>query len=136
MPLELATPNPAYATIKKLLSPAVDVLLRPKGGWKRPDDLLGALAEKIATNQGERNAWDQPGFPRIADPEKAEVIGTLNAALKSAYARAYSPSSFASFAAARRRSGTVRGACLDGDAGIAPPKKVDRRCEHFCVECD
>ena len=81
MPLELSPPNPAYATIKKLLSPAVDVLLRPEGGWKRPDDLLGALAEKIATNKGERGAWEEP---RIADPEKAEVIGTLNAELKSA----------------------------------------------------
>ena len=84
MELKIDTPNPAHALIKKLLSPPVDVLLRPRGGWKRPGDLLGALAEKIATNQGERNAWDQPGFPRIADPEKAEVIGTLNAALKSA----------------------------------------------------
>ena len=54
MALELATPNPAYAAIEKLLSPAVDVLLRPPGGWKRPDDLLGALAETIAANQGER----------------------------------------------------------------------------------
>ena len=53
MALELATPNPAYATIKKLLSDPVDVLLRPKGGWKRPDNLLTALAEEIATNKGE-----------------------------------------------------------------------------------
>ena len=79
--LNVDTPNPAHATIEKLLSPAVDVLLRPPRGWKRPDDLLGALAEKIATNKGERGAWEEP---RIADPEKAEVIGTLNAALKSA----------------------------------------------------
>ena len=77
MEFNLDTPNPAHATIKKLLSDPVDALLRPPGGWKRPDDLLGALAEKIATNQGERGAWEEP---RIADPEKAEVIGTLNAA--------------------------------------------------------
>ena len=81
MPLNLDTASPAYATIKNLLSDPVDVLLRPPGGWKRPDDLLGALAEKIATNQGERGAWEEP---RIADPEKAEVIDTLNAALKDA----------------------------------------------------
>ena len=56
MEFNLDTPNPAYATIKKLLSDPVDVLLRPPGGWKRPDDLLGALAEEIATNQGERLA--------------------------------------------------------------------------------
>ena len=73
--------NPAHATIKKLLSSPVDVLLRPKGGWKRPDDLLGALAEKILTDRGQGGAWEEP---RIADPEKAEVIGTLNAALKDA----------------------------------------------------
>ena len=59
MALELATPNPAYATIKKLLSDPVDLLLRPRGGWKRPDDLLGALAKEIATNKGERGAWDE-----------------------------------------------------------------------------
>ena len=57
MELNLDTPNPACATIKKLLSPPVDVMLRPKGGWKRPGDLLGALAKEIATNQGERGAW-------------------------------------------------------------------------------
>ena len=57
------------------------MLLRPKGGWKRPDELLGALAKEIATNKGKRGAWEEP---RIAEPEKAEVIGTLNAALKSA----------------------------------------------------
>ena len=74
-------PNPAHATIEKLLSPPVDVLLRPEGGWKRPHDLLGALAEKIATNKGERGAWEEP---RIADPEKAEVIGKINVALKDA----------------------------------------------------
>ena len=32
------TPNPAYATIEKLL--AVDVVLRPPGGWKTPENLL------------------------------------------------------------------------------------------------
>ena len=53
MELNFDTPNPAHATIKKLLSDPVDVLLRPKGEWKRPDDLLGALAEEIATNQGD-----------------------------------------------------------------------------------
>ena len=37
---------------------------------------------------------------------------------------------------ARHGALSKRGACLDGDAGIAPPKKVDRRCEHFCVECE
>ena len=46
--LNLDTSNPAHATIKKLLSPPVDVLLRPPGGWKRPDDLLGALAKEAA----------------------------------------------------------------------------------------
>ena len=56
MELNLDTTNPAHATIEKLLSPPVDVLLRPPGGWKRPDDLLGALSKKIATNQGERLA--------------------------------------------------------------------------------
>ena len=33
MEIKLDTPNPAHATIKKLLSDPVDVLLRPKGGW-------------------------------------------------------------------------------------------------------
>ena len=81
MEIKVDTPNPAYATIKKLLSDPVDVLLRPPGGWKRPDDLLGALAKEIATNKGERGRWEEP---RIADPEKAEVIGKINVALKSA----------------------------------------------------
>ena len=81
MERNLDTPNPAYATIKKLLSDPVDVLLRPKGGWKRPDDLIGALAKEIATNHGQRGAWEEP---RIADPEKTEVIGRINVALKSA----------------------------------------------------
>ena len=82
MNLELDTSNPAYATITRVLSPAVDVLLRPKGGWKSPDNLLSALAEKIAsTTKGERGAWEAP---RIVDPEKAEVIGRIEGALKSA----------------------------------------------------
>ena len=80
MELKLAS-NPAHATIKKLLSDPVDLLLRPRGGWKRPDNLLGALAKGIATNRGWRGAWEEP---RIADPEKAEVIGKINVALKSA----------------------------------------------------
>ena len=42
MEIKVDTPNPAYATIKKLLSDPVDVLLRPPGGWKRPDNLLRA----------------------------------------------------------------------------------------------
>ncbi len=50
--------NPAHATIKKLLSPPVDVLLRPKGGWKRPDDLLGALAPRA--RRGARAQGAQP----------------------------------------------------------------------------
>ena len=82
MELKLDRPNPAYATIKKLLSDPVDVLLRPRYRcWRAPENLLGALAAEIATNKGERGVWHEP---RIADPEKAEVIGTLNAALKSA----------------------------------------------------
>ena len=58
--LNVDTPNPAHATIKKLLSDPVDALLRPPGGWKRPDNLLGALAETIAENQGDSRAARRP----------------------------------------------------------------------------
>ena len=61
-----------------LLEPAVDALLRP---WRRPDDLLAALAGNIADGGG---AYGIVGGLTLTEPEQSQVVAKINDALSRA----------------------------------------------------